>query len=72
MSVSQIIADPLKVYRKFNNRKELTEKVLSAMDACGLPPRYFNTYPHEIDGERRQRVRLAGAAGSIAGIGGRK
>jgi len=61
MSVSQIIADPLRVYRKFKNRKELTEKVLSTMDACGLPPRYFNTYPHEMDGGRRQRVGLARA-----------
>jgi oligopeptide/dipeptide ABC transporter ATP-binding protein len=61
MSVSQIIADPLKVYGKHKNRKELTDKVMSTMDACGLPPRYFNTYPHEMDGGRRQRVGLARA-----------
>ncbi len=60
MSVSQIIADPLKVYRSYSE-KELTEKVLSTMDTCGLPPRYFNTYPHEMDGGRRQRVGLARA-----------
>ena len=61
MSVSQIIADPLKVYKNYNNRKELSEKVLSTMDTCGLPPRYYNTYPHEMDGGRRQRVSLARA-----------
>jgi oligopeptide/dipeptide ABC transporter ATP-binding protein len=60
-SVSQIIADPLKVYGLTKNRKELNEKVLATMDACGLPPRYFNTYPHEMDGGRRQRVGLARA-----------
>jgi oligopeptide/dipeptide ABC transporter ATP-binding protein len=61
MSVSQIIADPLKVYRLANGRKDLNERVLSTMNACGLPPRYFNTYPHEMDGGRRQRVGLARA-----------
>ena len=61
MSVSQSIADPLQVYKTFSNRKEQTEKVLSTMEACGLPPRYFNTYPHEMDGGRRQRVGLARA-----------
>ena len=60
-SVSQIIADPLKVYKLTSGRGELQEKVLSTMDACGLPPRYYNTYPHEMDGGRRQRVGLARA-----------
>lgn len=31
------------------------------MELCGLPERYFNTYPHELDGGRRQRVGLARA-----------
>jgi peptide/nickel transport system ATP-binding protein len=31
------------------------------MDLCGLPERYYNTYPHELDGGRRQRVGLARA-----------
>jgi oligopeptide/dipeptide ABC transporter ATP-binding protein len=61
MSVSQIITDPLRVNKSITNRKEQTEKVLSTMDACGLPQRYFNTYPHEMDGGRRQRVGLARA-----------
>ena len=61
MSVSQIVADPLKVHKSHRTRKEQVEKVLSTMDACGLPPRYFNTYPHEMDGGRRQRVGLARA-----------
>ena len=61
MSVGQIIADPLKVYKMTRSRSELNEKILSTMDACGLPPRYFNVYPHEMDGGRRQRVGLARA-----------
>jgi peptide/nickel transport system ATP-binding protein len=31
------------------------------MDLCGLPERYYNAYPHELDGGRRQRVGLARA-----------
>ena len=61
MSVSQIIADPLRVQKSLKSRKEQADKVLRTMDACGLPPRYFNTYPHEMDGGRRQRVGLARA-----------
>jgi peptide/nickel transport system ATP-binding protein len=31
------------------------------METVGLPKRYVNTYPHELDGGRRQRVGLARA-----------
>ena len=61
MSVSQIIADPLIVYGNYNKKSDLREKVMSTMDSCGLPMRYYNTYPHEMDGGRRQRVGLARA-----------
>jgi len=60
MSVSQIIADPLK-YGKHMSSKDLKDKVMSTMEACGLPMRYYDTYPHEMDGGRRQRVGLARA-----------
>ena len=36
-------------------------RVQELMDMCGLPQRYYNTYPHELDGGRRQRVGLARA-----------
>lgn len=43
------------------DKKERLEKVAETMELCGLPERYFNTYPHELDGGRRQRVGLARA-----------
>lgn len=61
LSVSEIIADPLEVSRKIRNKKEIQKKVKELMDICGLPQRYVNTYPHELDGGRRQRIGIARA-----------
>lgn len=61
LSVSEIIADPIEVSRSIRKRREIKEKVRELMDVCGLPERYVNTYPHELDGGRRQRVGMARA-----------
>ena len=61
MSVSQIIAEPLKVCKTVLGHEKMAEKVRETMDLCGLPERYDNVYPHEMDGGRRQRVGLARA-----------
>lgn len=60
-SVGETILDPLKVSKLITDKKERLEKVAETMELCGLPERYFNTYPHELDGGRRQRVGLARA-----------
>ncbi len=60
-SVSQTIYKPLQVTGRYDSKKERMEKVVQTMDLCGLPERYYNTYPHEMDGGRRQRVGLARA-----------
>ena len=36
-------------------------RVLDLMDTVGLAPRLINTYPHELDGGRRQRIGIARA-----------
>ena len=61
MSVGNIITDPIATMGSKMSRKELNEKVLELMDIVGLPARYYNQYPHELDGGRRQRVGLARA-----------
>lgn len=61
MSVGNIIADPIETMGAKMSRKELNQKVLHLMETVGLPARYFNQYPHELDGGRRQRVGLARA-----------
>lgn len=61
LSVGEIIADPIEVSRTVRGRREIREKVRELMDVCGLPERYVNTYPHELDGGRRQRIGMARA-----------
>lgn len=61
LSIGDIIAEPMKVLRLAENKAQRTEKVKEIMELCGLPERYYNTYPHELDGGRRQRVGLARA-----------
>ena len=62
MSVYNLIAEPVhEIYGKACGKKETEEKIHQIMELCGLPLRYANCYPHELDGGRRQRVGLARA-----------
>ena len=60
MSVEETIREPLKESRRFS-RKELEEKVDELMDQVGIEDRLRLSYPHEMDGGRRQRVGIARA-----------
>ena len=60
MSVSQLIAEPLLIYKKCSG-KELEQTVMRLMDTVGLAQRLYNSYPHELDGGRRQRIGIARA-----------
>ena len=59
MTVSEIIGEPLVINKKAANKDELDKKVLKLMDTVGLAERLKNTYPHELDGGRRQRIGIA-------------
>jgi len=61
MSVSQIIEEPLKVNKLLPNKTERDERILELMDTVGLARRLANSYPHELDGGRRQRIGVARA-----------
>ena len=61
MSVGNIIAAPIETRGAKMSHKELNHKVLHLMETVGLPARYYNQYPPELDGGRRQRVGLARA-----------
>lgn len=63
MTVSQTIQAPLiiqKIY-KASDRVGLEKKTHEMMDLVGLARRVANSYPHELDGGRRQRIGIARA-----------
>ena len=61
MNIRSLIAEPLKVLGGIKNKVELNKKVDELMDAVGLAARLGNSYPHELDGGRRQRIGVARA-----------
>lgn len=61
MTVSEIISEPIKVCKTVKSKKEMDDKVYELMETVGLAERFVNTYPHELDGGRRQRIGIARA-----------
>lgn len=61
MTVSEIIAEPIKVCRTLKSKSDIEDKVMGLMKTVGLSERFRNTYPHELDGGRRQRIGIARA-----------
>ena len=59
-TVSELIADPLKAFHMYS-KQERDERVFELMDLVGLSKRFANSYPHELDGGRRQRIGIARA-----------
>ena len=59
--VSELIADPLKIYGLCKTKEELQKRVYELMDTVGLARRLAYSYPHELDGGRRQRIGIARA-----------
>ena len=62
-TVMETIAKPLKLNNIIPNasKKDIENRVLELMDTVGLAERLINTYPHELDGGRRQRIGIARA-----------
>jgi len=63
MTVSQAIAAPLIIQGiyKASEKDKIQKKVDEMMDLVGLAKRFANSYPHELDGGRRQRIGIARA-----------
>lgn len=61
MTVSDIIAEPLKIFNIAESKSEVEQKVFSLMNTVGLAERFVNAFPHELDGGRRQRIGIARA-----------
>ena len=63
MTVSEAIIEPLLVQGiyKSSERAAIISRVDEIMNLVGLAKRLVNTYPHELDGGRRQRIGIARA-----------
>lgn len=61
MTVFDLVAEPLRENFRGLPHAEAKERVLQAMELCGLPAEYAERYPYELDGGRRQRAGLARA-----------
>ncbi|MCL1834958.1 MAG: ATP-binding cassette domain-containing protein [Oscillospiraceae bacterium] len=59
-SVSESIMEPLKL-RKKHSKADMLKEMRELMDTVGLAARFENSYPHELDGGRRQRIGIARA-----------
>lgn len=62
-TVLDIISEPIKFQNLIpgGSKADIERRVLELMDTVGLAERLINTYPHELDGGRRQRIGIARA-----------
>ena len=61
MTVMDSIAEPLIYHKILTDKKDVEKKVRELMEKVGLAERLINSYPHELDGGRRQRIGIAKA-----------
>lgn len=61
MPINKLISEPIVNAGLIKDKKKLEARVLELMETVGLAPRLYNSYPHELDGGRRQRVGIARA-----------
>lgn len=60
LTVRETIEEPMKLSKRYPKEK-LKEETDRLMDLVGVEERLRNSYPHELDGGRRQRVGIARA-----------
>jgi len=60
-SVVEVIAEYMFIHRTHPSTAAIYNRAAELMDLVGLARRYANSYPHELDGGRRQRIGIARA-----------
>ncbi len=61
MTVSEIIAEGLRVHERDMSKAEREDRVVEVMNEVELDPRTRHRYPHEFSGGQRQRISIARA-----------
>ena len=60
-TILETIAEPIIAHKLVKGNAAIEARVLELMETVGLAERLINTYPHELDGGRRQRIGIARA-----------
>ena len=60
-TVAETIAEAVRMQPKYKTAEQVEGRVLELMETVGLAERLINSYPHELDGGRRQRIGIARA-----------
>ena len=60
-SVEELIGEPLRIHKAYTDKNDYHNKIADLMKTVGLAERYAHSYPHELDGGRRQRIGIARA-----------
>ena len=61
LTVRELIAEPMQIYKTQPSKAALAKRVDELMETVSLAKRFENSYPHELDGGRRQRIGIARA-----------
>lgn len=61
MTIGAIISEPMKVHNILPSEEARKQRVRELLHRCGLNPKFYDRYPHEMSGGQRQRVGIARA-----------
>ena len=61
LTVRQLIAEPMEIYKIHPTKEALNRRIDELMETVSIAKRFENSYPHELDGGRRQRIGIARA-----------
>ena len=61
MSVSDLVAEPLRVHRTHRSAAAVRERVADLLQMVNLSPDMMSRYPHQFSGGQRQRIGIARA-----------
>lgn len=59
MTVGESISEYMQINKIYRQKNEILKRTEELMDLVGLAKRFINSYPHELDGGRRQRIGVA-------------
>ena len=61
MTITRLIEEPLIIHKLYPDKEQRRRRVRELMDTVGIAARFAESYPHELDGGRRQRIGIARA-----------